>query len=77
MAEHGDAIQHARHHYLDYIGTDFDVHQAAAAALLDVSNLDAAAVQWMPTIVDFSFLPHMGGERELAIGRRNYLFARH
>lgn len=32
----------------------------AAAALLDVSNLDPATIERMPTIMDFNFLPDMG-----------------
>jgi hypothetical protein len=33
---------------------------AARAALLDVSNLDTAPLEPMPTIVDYSFLPDIG-----------------
>ncbi len=36
------------------------MHHAAAAAILDVSNLDAATIQRMPTVMDFNFLPDMG-----------------
>ena len=36
------------------------MHHAAAAAILYVSNLDAATIQRMPTIMDFNFLPDMG-----------------
>jgi len=36
------------------------MHDAAAAALLDVSNFNAATIQGMPTIMDFNFLPDMG-----------------
>lgn len=32
----------------------------ASAALLDVSNLDAAAIQRMPTVMNLNFLPDMG-----------------
>ena len=31
-----------------------------SAALLNISNLDVMPIQWMPTIVDFNFLPDMG-----------------
>lgn len=36
------------------------MHHAAAAAILYVSNLDAATIRWMPTTMDFNFLPGMG-----------------
>jgi hypothetical protein len=39
---------------------DFDVDYATSAALLDVSNFDAAPIQRMPAIMDFNFLPDMG-----------------
>ncbi|PTB21725.1 hypothetical protein C9I57_03470 [Trinickia symbiotica] len=32
----------------------------ASAALLDVSNLDAAAIKRMPTVMNLNFLPDMG-----------------
>ncbi|WP_256390506.1 hypothetical protein [Paraburkholderia phytofirmans] len=31
-----------------------------SAALLNIPNLDVMPIQWMPTIVDFNFLPDMG-----------------
>jgi hypothetical protein len=36
------------------------MHHTAAAALFDVSDLDSATKQRMPTIMDFNFLPDMG-----------------
>ncbi|WP_232437892.1 hypothetical protein, partial [Burkholderia ubonensis] len=53
-------IEHPRCHHLDYAKAGVDMHHAVAAAILDVSNLDAATIQRMPTIMDFNFLPDMG-----------------
>ena len=36
------------------------MHYATAAALFNVTNLDATTIQRMPSIVDFKFLPDMG-----------------
>ena len=52
------------------------MHYTAAAALFDITNSDLATTEWMPTIMDFNFLPDMGrmNEYELVVGRKNYLF---
>jgi hypothetical protein len=36
------------------------MHYATAAALFNVTNLDATTIQGMPSIIDFNFLPDMG-----------------
>ncbi|TDY15540.1 hypothetical protein B0G81_8597 [Paraburkholderia sp. BL6665CI2N2] len=60
---HGRAhgrIQHPLRYYSHYTRVGLDVNYATAAALLDVPDLDAATIQWMPTIMNFNFLPDMG-----------------
>ena len=60
---HGRArysIQHPLRHDSHYTRVGLDVNYATAAALLDISDLDAATIQWMPTIMNFNFLPDMG-----------------
>jgi hypothetical protein len=53
-------IQRPLRNYPHYTRVGLDVNYAAAAALLDVPDLDAATIQRMPTIMDFNFLPDMG-----------------
>jgi len=36
------------------------MYYVTAAALLNVTNLDATTIQRMPSIIDFNFLPDMG-----------------
>jgi hypothetical protein len=53
-------IQHPLRNHPHYTWISLNVNYATAAALLDVPDLDAATIQWMPTILNFNFLPDMG-----------------
>ncbi|CAB3809381.1 hypothetical protein [Pararobbsia alpina] len=53
-------IKHPLGNNLDRTVTSVDMDDPTAAALLDVSNLDAVPKQRMPPILDFDFLPDMG-----------------
>ena len=55
-----DRIEHPTCNRLDFTAVGLDVDYLRTAPLLDISDLDALAVQWMPTIMDFDFLPDMG-----------------
>jgi hypothetical protein len=60
---HGRAhsrIEHPLRNHPHYTRVGLNVHDATAATLLHVSDLDTATVQRMPTIMDFYFLPDMG-----------------
>ncbi|WP_454693449.1 hypothetical protein [Achromobacter aegrifaciens] len=60
---HGRArgrIKHPFGNNLDCTVTGVDMDNPMSAALLDVSNLNAAPKQRMPSIMDFYFLPDMG-----------------
>jgi hypothetical protein len=48
-----------RQHRYD-AGLDLDVHDATTRTSFAVVSSHAAAVKWMPRIVDFNFLPDMG-----------------
>jgi hypothetical protein len=55
-----NGIEHPTRNRLDFAAVGLDVDDLRSAALFDISDLDALAVQWMPTIADFNFLPDMG-----------------
>jgi hypothetical protein len=55
-----DRIEHPARYRPDDACTRFNMDNAAATALFNISNLDTTAVQRMPTIMDFDFLPDMG-----------------
>ena len=55
-----DRIEHPARYYPDYASTRFNMDNAVATALFNVSNLDSAAIQRVPTIMDFHVLPDMG-----------------
>jgi hypothetical protein len=53
-------VQHPCRYYRDYASACLNMDDAASTALLDVSNPDPTPIQWVPTIMDFHFLPDMG-----------------
>jgi hypothetical protein len=49
---------------------------AAAGALLAVVSADTSAMEGMPAVVNFNFLPRYGqNDCVMALGRKNWLFA--
>ena len=55
-----DGVEHPCRHHFDYARLGFNMDDTAGTALLNIANLCAPAVQWMPAIVNFNFLPDMG-----------------
>jgi hypothetical protein len=55
-----DRIEHPARYHPDYTSTRFNMDNAVTTALFNVSNLDPAAIQRVPTIMDFHVLPDMG-----------------
>jgi len=53
-------IQHPVRQCCYDTGLDLNVHDAARSALLAVMGICASAVERMPAIVNFNFLPDMG-----------------
>ncbi|CAH2798331.1 MAG: hypothetical protein CBCREVIR_1889 [Candidatus Burkholderia crenata] len=52
-------IKHQFGNNLDRTVTGVDMDDPTPAALLNISNLDAASKQRMPPIIDFNFVPDM------------------
>ena len=55
-----DRIEHPGRQHQDRSGTRHDMDETARLALLDRFHVQSLAVQWMPAVVNDSFLPDMG-----------------
>ena len=56
----GRCVKHPRSHNDNYTRRDFDVNDLTCGALLTALAAKAAAVQRVPAVENFNFLPDMG-----------------
>lgn len=55
-----DRVEHPRRDDRYDAGSCLNVDHSTTAALLAAAKLDMTPVQWMPTVMDFHFMPDMG-----------------